>query len=151
MDEVHLPYQVLAQVILRRFKLTKNIKSLTSHNSLFIKNWNKENSHFCSRVPYQAPFLPRDKRSNNSSFEKTSLEVVWIEWKIQSKREGKAEQRSIYFLLKTCTSDPLSNVFSSSERREISKMSQRYGIVSGIDITRRYLRIYKERYFQPLN
>ena len=90
------------------------------HNFLFIKNWNKENSHFCSRVPYLAPFRPRDQKSSHSSSEKTSSEVAWLEWKIQSKRVGKEEQLSVYFLLKTCTSDPLSNVFPSSKRREIS-------------------------------
>ena len=31
MDGDHLPYQVLAQVILRRFKLTKNIESTKDH------------------------------------------------------------------------------------------------------------------------
>ena len=151
MDWVRKAYQVLTQVIIRDFKLTKNIKTLTGHNFLFIKNWNKENSHFCSRVPYQAPFCPRDKKSSHSSSEKTSLEVVWLEWKIQSKWEGKVEQCSVYFLLKTCTSDPHSNVFPSSKRREISVKMRDMGLYPRKDITRRYLRIYKERYFQPLN
>ena len=70
------------------------------HNFLFIKNWNKENSHFCSRVPYLAPFRPRDKKSSHSSSEKTSSYVVWLEWKIQSNWVGKVEQRFVYFLLK---------------------------------------------------
>ena len=76
MDEDHLPYQVLAQVILRRFKLTKNIETINGSHFLFIKNWNKENSHFFSQVPYQVVFRPRDKKSSHSSSEKTSSEVV---------------------------------------------------------------------------
>ena len=67
------------------------------HNFLFIKNWNKENSHFCSRVPHQAPFCPRDKKYSHSSSKKTSSGIVCLEWKIQSKQEGKVEQRSVSF------------------------------------------------------
>ena len=48
MDEVHLPYQVLAQVILRDFKLTKKIKTINGWHFLFIKNWNNETSTFVS-------------------------------------------------------------------------------------------------------
>ena len=105
------------------------------HKFLFIKNWNKENSHFCSRVPYLAPFRPRDKKSSHSSSEKTSSEVAWLEWKIQSKWVGKAKQKLYIFLTKKCTSNPPSNVFQDSE----------------IDITKRDIKIYKERYFQPLS
>ena len=73
------------------------------HNFLFIKNWNKENSHFCSRVPYLAPFRPRDQKSSHSSSEKTSSAVVWLEWKIQSKRVGKAEQSSVFYFFQNYT------------------------------------------------
>ena len=38
MDGDHLPYQVLAQVILRSFKLTKKIKTINGLHFLFIKN-----------------------------------------------------------------------------------------------------------------
>ena len=38
MDGVPLPYQVLAQVILRAFKLTKKIKTINGSHFLFIKN-----------------------------------------------------------------------------------------------------------------
>ena len=50
MDEVRLPYQVLAQVILRDFKLTKKIKTINGSHFLFIKNWNNETSTFVSRT-----------------------------------------------------------------------------------------------------
>ena len=46
MDGVHLPYQVLAQVILRDFKLTKKIKTINGSHFLYIKNWNNETSTF---------------------------------------------------------------------------------------------------------
>ena len=46
MDGVHLPYQVLAKVILRDFKLTKMIKTINRSHFLFIKNWNNETSTF---------------------------------------------------------------------------------------------------------
>ena len=59
MDWVRKAYQVLAQVILKDFKLTKKIKTINGLHFLFIKNWNKENSHFCIRVPYLASFRPR--------------------------------------------------------------------------------------------
>ena len=45
MDGVWKDYQVLAQVILRDFKLTKKIKIINGSQLLFIKNWNKENSY----------------------------------------------------------------------------------------------------------
>ena len=48
MDGVHLPYQVLAQVILRDFKWTKKIKTINGSHFLFIKNWNNETSTFVS-------------------------------------------------------------------------------------------------------
>ena len=48
MDGVHLPYQVLAQVILRDFKLTKKIKTINGSHFLFIKNWNNETFTFVS-------------------------------------------------------------------------------------------------------
>ena len=44
MDGDHLPYQVLAQVILRDFKLIKKIKTINESQFLFIKNWNNKNS-----------------------------------------------------------------------------------------------------------
>ena len=47
MDWVRKDYQVLAYMIIRDFKLTKNIKTINGSQLLFIKNWNKENSHFC--------------------------------------------------------------------------------------------------------
>ena len=71
-----------------------------SHNFLFIKNWNKEKFHFCSRVPYLASFRLRNKKSSHPSSKKTSSEVVWLARKIQSKWVGKADQGSVYFLLK---------------------------------------------------
>ena len=52
------------------------------HNLLSIKNWNKENSHFCIWVPYLASFSPRNKKKpSHSSSEKTSSEIVWLERK----------------------------------------------------------------------
>ena len=61
MDEVHLPYQVLAQVILRHFKLTKNIKTINGSHFLFIKNWNNKTSNFCIRNLTQLPSLQETK------------------------------------------------------------------------------------------
>ena len=55
-------YQVLAQVILRDFKLTKNIKTINKSQLLFIKNWNKENSHFCIRVPLPSFLLSKKQK-----------------------------------------------------------------------------------------
>ena len=46
MDGDHLPYQVLAQVILRNFKLTKKIKTINESHFLFIKSWNNKTSTF---------------------------------------------------------------------------------------------------------
>ena len=46
MDGVHLPYQVLAQVISRRFKLTKKIKIINGSHFLFIKSWNNKTGDF---------------------------------------------------------------------------------------------------------
>ena len=48
MDRVHFPYQVLAQVILRDFKLTKKLKTIIESHFLLIKNWNNETSTFVS-------------------------------------------------------------------------------------------------------
>ena len=65
----------------------------------------------------------------------TSSKFVWLVRKIQSKWVGKAERKLCIFLTKKYTSDPPSNVFRDSE----------------IDITKRDIKIYKERYFQPLS
>ena len=46
MDGDHLDYQVLAQVILRCFKLTKNIEAINGSHFLFIKSWNNKTSNF---------------------------------------------------------------------------------------------------------
>lgn len=48
MNGVHLPYQVLAQLILRDIKLTKKIKTINGSHFLFIKNWNNETFTFVS-------------------------------------------------------------------------------------------------------
>ena len=101
-------------MIIRDFKLIKNIKTINGSQLLFIKNWYKENSHFCIRVPYLASFRPRNKKLSNSSSKKTSLEIVWIERKIQSKWVGKVEQSFVYFLLKN-VQVILKNVFRDSE------------------------------------
>ena len=61
MDGDHLPYQVLAQVILRRFKLTKNIKTINGLHFLFIKSWNNNTSNFCIRNLTQLPSLQETK------------------------------------------------------------------------------------------
>ena len=104
-----------------------------SHSLLFIKNWNKENFHFFIRVPYLASFCQRNKKSSHSSSKKTSLEIVWLERKIQSKWVGKVEQSSVYFLLKMYKWSP-KNVFRDSE----------------IDITKRdILRYIKRDIFNP--
>ena len=55
------------------------------HNFLFIKKWNKENSHFYIQVPYLASFRPRNKKSSHSSSRKTFSEVVWLERKYNKK------------------------------------------------------------------
>ena len=65
MDGVRKAYQVLAQVILRDFKLTKNIKTINGSQLLFIKNWNKENSHSGIRIPYLVSFSPRNKKPSH--------------------------------------------------------------------------------------
>ena len=59
MDRDHLPYQVLAQVILRNFKLTKKIKTINGSHFLFIKNWNNKTSNFAFGT------LPSFLHSNN--------------------------------------------------------------------------------------
>ena len=71
MDGVHLSYQVLAQVILRDFKLTKKIKTIIESHFLLIKNWNNETStfvfgillnfYFCIRNLTQLPSLQETK------------------------------------------------------------------------------------------
>ena len=66
MDGVRKAYQVLAHVILRDFKLTKNIKTINKSQLLFIKNWNKENSHFCIQIPYLASFSSRNEEPSHS-------------------------------------------------------------------------------------
>ena len=45
MDGDDLPYQMLAQEILRNFKLTKKIKTINDSHFLFIKNWNNKTSN----------------------------------------------------------------------------------------------------------
>ena len=94
MDGVHLPYQVLAQVISRRFKLTKKIENINGSHFLFIKNLKQQNFQFLHVETYLAFFTPKDKEPSHSSFKETSSEFVWLEIKITRKQkyEGKAEQ-----------------------------------------------------------
>ena len=94
MDGVHLPYQVLAQVISRRFKLTKKIENINGSHFLFIKNLKQQNFQFLHVETYPAFFTPRDKEPSHSSSEETSSKFVWLEIKITRKQkyEGKAEQ-----------------------------------------------------------
>ena len=106
MDGDHLPYQVLAQVISRRFKLTKKIKTINGLHFLFIKNWNNKTSNFAfGNLP---DFLySRDKKPSHSSSEETSSEFDWLERKLTRKQEyiWKTEQVlcKIYFLLSSIT------------------------------------------------
>ena len=118
------------------------------HNLLFIKNWNKENSHFCIRVPYLASFRPRNKKPSHSSSEKTSLEIVWLERKIQSKWVGKADQSFVYFLLKN-VQVILKNVFRDSEiditKRDMLRYIKRHIFNPSIRYLKRSLADYKKR------
>ena len=59
------------------FKLTKNIKTINGSQLIFIKNRNKENSHFCIRIPYLASFSQRNEKLRG----RTSSKIVWIERK----------------------------------------------------------------------
>ena len=61
MDGDHLPYQVLAQVILRSFKLTKNIETINESHFLFIKSWNNKTSNFYIRKLTQLSSLQEIK------------------------------------------------------------------------------------------
>ena len=103
MDGVHLPYQVLAQVISRCFKLTKKIENINGSHFLFIKNLKQQNFQFLHVETYLAFFTRRDKDPSHSSSEETSSEFVWLEIKITRKQkyQGKTEQvlYKIYFLL----------------------------------------------------
>ena len=103
MDGDHLPYQVLAQVISRRFKLTKKIENINGSHFLFIKNLKQQKFQFLHSEAYPAFFTPRDKKPSHSSSEETSSEFVWLEIKITRKQKykGKTEQMlcKIYFLI----------------------------------------------------
>ena len=46
-DLYHLPYQVLAQVSWRSFKLTKNIEIINGSHFLFINGWNNKTTNSC--------------------------------------------------------------------------------------------------------
>ena len=48
MDEDHVPYQVLAQVTWRCFKLTKNIEIIKESHFLFINDWNHKAINSCT-------------------------------------------------------------------------------------------------------
>ena len=74
MDGDHLPYQVLAQLNWRRFKLTKNIEIIKGSHFLFIKKLKQQNFQFMHEETYLAFFTPRDKEPNLSSSKEKSLE-----------------------------------------------------------------------------
>ena len=73
MDEDHLPYQVLAQVILRPFKLTKNIETINGSQFLFIK----QNFQFLYSTPYPASLTPRDKKPSHSFSEELFIYLAF--------------------------------------------------------------------------
>ena len=103
MDGDHLPYQVLAQVNWRRFKLTKNIEIINGSHFLFMKKLKQQNFQFLYVETYPAFFSRRDKEPSHSSSEKTSSEFDLLGIKITRKQkyEGKIEQvlYKIYFFL----------------------------------------------------
>ena len=78
MDGDHLPYQVLAQVILRDFKLTKKIKTINESHFLFFKTETTKLPLLHSE-PYLASFTPRNKKPSHLSSGKTSSEFDWLE------------------------------------------------------------------------
>ena len=106
MDGDHLPYQVLAQVILRDFKLTKKIKTISGSYFLFIKNWNKGTFTFVSGTLPSFLHSKKLKNPSHSSSGKTSSKFDFLEIKIKEKTkwEGKAEQSYVYYFMKTIQS-----------------------------------------------
>ena len=86
MDGVHLPYQVLAQVISRRFKLTKKIENINGSHFLFIKNLKQQNFQFLHVETYLAFFTPKDKEPSLSSSEEKSSKFDWLERKRTRKK-----------------------------------------------------------------
>ena len=104
MDGDHLPYQVLAQVILRDFKLTKKIKTISGSYFLFIKNWNKGTFTFVSGTLPSFFFTKKQKALPLILWE--NILRVWFarnKIKEKTKWEGKAEQNSVYYFLKNYT------------------------------------------------
>ena len=87
MDGDHLPYQVLAQVTSRRFKLTKKIKTISGSHFLFIKNLKQQNFQFMHMETYPAFLTPRDEKPSLSSSEEKSSEFDWLERKLTRKQE----------------------------------------------------------------
>ena len=84
MDGDHLPYQVLAQVILRDFKLTKKIKPLTGYTFSSLKTETTK-LPLLYPEPYLTSFTPRNKKPSHSFSGKTSLEFDLLEIKIKEK------------------------------------------------------------------
>ena len=107
MDGDHLPYQVLAQVIKRHFKLTKKIKTINGSHFLFIKKLKQQNFQFMHLETYPAFFTLRDEEPSLSSSEEKSSKFDWLERKITRKQkyEGKTKQVlcKIYFFLSPIT------------------------------------------------
>ena len=64
----------------------------------------QENPYLCIRVLHIVSITPRNLKPNHSSPEKSSSEVVWLERKMKTKLEGKAEQGLCIFLSTGITS-----------------------------------------------
>ena len=77
MDGDHLPYQVLAQVILRNFKLTGHTFSSLKTETTKLPILHSE--------PYPAFFTPRTKKPSHLSSGKTSSKFDLLEIKIEEK------------------------------------------------------------------
>ena len=84
MEGDYLPYQVLAQVILRDFKLTKKIKTITGHTFSSLKTKTTKLPLLYSE-PYLASFTLRNKRLSHSSSRQTYSEFDLLEIKIKEK------------------------------------------------------------------
>ena len=84
MDGDHLPYQVLAHVILRNFRLTKKIKTINGHTFSSLKTETTK-LPLLHLKPYPASFTPRTKKPSHSSSGKTSSKFDLLEIKIKEK------------------------------------------------------------------
>ena len=102
--------------------------------------YSKDNSHLCIQVLHLTSITPRNVKPSHSSPEKSSSEVAWLERKVKTKWEDKADQKLYIFLTTEILQCLMKNIY-------ILNLSVSFLIYK---LPKRYIQRYKRKYLRWL-